>query len=171
MIVVKVGGSLLDCPGLGPALNHWLNTLNESVTLVPGGGLCADAVRTYDRIHKVGDERSHWLALRAMAVTAELIRGLIGENPTITILDADEFCRNDSVLPHSWAVTSDSIAARFAEQQHASRLILLKSANLPDHMSWQEAAIRDYVDAYFPQAVARLTCPVRWINFRPSCSA
>ena len=166
MIVVKVGGSLFDHAGFGPAIRRCLDQFREPVTLVAGGGLCADAVRTYDRIHELGEERSHWLALRAMAVTAEMLRSLIGEMPNVTLLDAFEFCETDSVLPHTWAVTSDSIAVRAVERFAATRLILLKSVDLPSGRTWSDAAVAGLVDEYFPEAVSRLTCPVEWINFR-----
>lgn len=166
MIIVKVGGSLFDHSGLGPAIRRWLSAFPEPVTLVAGGGLSADAVRTYDRIHGLGEERSHSMALRAMAVTAEMLQSMIGELPNITVLDAFTFCETDSVLPHSWAVTSDSIAARAAERLAASRLILLKSVDLPCGMIWPDASKAGLVDDFFPAAIARANCPVEWINFR-----
>ena len=166
MIVVKVGGSLFDHAGFGPAIRRWLAAMREPVTLVAGGGLCADAVRTYDRIHGLGEEQSHWLALRAMAVTADMLRSMIAETPNVTVLDAFAFCENDSLLPHSWLATSDSIAARVAERLAASRLILLKSVDLPSGLNWPDASKAGLVDEYFPEAVSRVSCPVEWINFR-----
>ena len=166
MIVVKVGGSLFDHAGFGPAIRRWLAAIHEPVTLIAGGGLCADAVRTYDRLHSLGETRSHWLALRAMAVMSEILRSIIGEMPNVTLLDAFAFCETDSELPHAWSVTSDSIAARAAERYTATRLILLKSVNLPSGISWIDASNNGLVDDFFPEAVARLNCPVEWINFR-----
>src|SRR5689334_11330827 len=77
MIVVKVGGSLFDHPALGPGLRDFLQTLApREVLLVPGGGPVADAVRKLDRTHELGEEAAHWLALRSLGVTAELLRSL-----------------------------------------------------------------------------------------------
>ena len=166
MIVVKVGGSLFDHVGFGPAIRRWLDQFREPVMLVAGGGLFADAVRTYDSIHGLGEECSHWLALRAMVVSAQLVSSMIGEMPNITVLDAYALWEVNSVLPHTWAVTSDSIAARIAERFAATRLILLKSVDLPSGISWPDASKAALVDEYFPEAVSRLTCPVEWINFR-----
>ena len=54
-------------------------------------------------------------------------------------------------LPHSWEVTSDSIAAWLAGQLHARRVVLLKPAH---------ASPNKLVDAYFlrtlPQGVEHL---------------
>jgi hypothetical protein len=63
-------------------------------------------------------------------------------------------------------VTSDSIAARVAEIGGASRLILLKSTDLPDETNWHEAARGGFVDAMFPKIVQRSGLMVSWIHFR-----
>ena len=74
MIVVKVGGSLFDHPRLGEGLRAYLNSLHPSeVLLVPGGGRLVDAVRELDRVHGLGEETSHWLAVRAMDVMGEVL--------------------------------------------------------------------------------------------------
>ena len=62
-------------------------------------------------------------------------------------------------LPHGWSVTSDSIAARIAGILDAEELVLLKSADPPAPLQ------PPYVDEYFVQAAAGLTC-VRSINLR-----
>jgi hypothetical protein len=86
----------------------------------------------------------------------------------VVIVDAYEFALEDEgqpgSLPHSWAVTSDSLAARVAQVGGAHRLILLKSVDVPAGVSWPEAAARGWVDEYFPQAVSGLTIEI--VNFR-----
>ena len=44
--------------------------------------------------------------------------------------------------------------------------MLLKSVDISATMSWQEAADRGYVDAYFPTLVARHNLRVTAVNFR-----
>jgi aspartokinase-like uncharacterized kinase len=167
MIVVKVGGSLFDTPGLGPGLRAWLRQFDGSpVTLVAGGGHSAEAVRTYDRIHSLGEETAHRLAVKSLAVTSNLLRTLVGDVPGVTVLDAVSFCEADEVLPHSWAVTTDSIAARASAVLGATKFVLLKSLDLPTGLSWADAARNGFVDDYFPVAVERLSCPIEVINFR-----
>ncbi len=133
-VVVKVGGSLLTWPGLRPRLADWLGRLGTcDVVLVPGGGAAADAVRDLDRVHGLGAEAAHWLAVRAMGLNAHVLAALLprgrvivglaelpaawaaGVTPVLDclpVLRADE--ANPDRLPHTWTVTSDAIAARVA---------------------------------------------------------
>ena len=131
MIVVKVGGSLFDMPDLQARLCRWLTQLGDAnVLIVPGGGAAADVIRDLDRVHQLGEEASHWLAIRAMSLNAHFLQALlptariVAEIPPLdagsswSILDAYPFFQADEVrpdhLPHCWEVTSDSLAVRVA---------------------------------------------------------
>ena len=59
-------------------------------------------------------------------------------------------------LPASWDVTTDSIAARIAVRLGAGRLALLKSADLPEGITREEAARLGLVDARFPRVARSL---------------
>ena len=209
MIVVKVGGSLFDHPALGPALRAFVASLAPAeVLLVPGGGPVADAVRQLDRVHALGEEAAHWLALRALGVTAAFLESLSrptppaplpegrGEEDTrsltlavrpdvsradspfpsgrgaggVGVLDCFTFAQEDEArpgaLPHTWAVTTDSIAARAAVVFRAERLVLLKSVDVPPGTPWETAAANGWVDAHFPHVAATLACPIEVVNFR-----
>ncbi|MGQ0637469.1 MAG: amino acid kinase family protein [Planctomycetaceae bacterium] len=81
LVVYKLGGSLLDLPDLGEILRQVMAQRQVSAGLiVVGGGAAADAVRTWDRVHHLGDERAHRLALRAMALNERLIHELLPES-------------------------------------------------------------------------------------------
>lgn len=174
--VVKVGGSLMDWPDLAARLEDWLQTRAVTeVILLAGGGRLADAVRELDRCHHLGEERAHWLALAALGVTARFLAALMagaervesledcsaswcrGRRP---VLDLERFARDDEgrpgALPHTWSVTSDSLAARVAQVAGARQLILLKSLTFPATLNWDEASRLGWVDAHFP-AVLRAT--------------
>jgi len=177
--VVKLGGSLYDLPDLAPRLRAWLKRRPESgLLLVPGGGPTAEVVRDFDRLHGLGEERAHRLALRALQLNAEFLKGLLPSAMVIDrpeqapagtcILDPFGFLSRDDALPHLWAVTSDSIAAHAAVVAGADQLVLLKSVEIPDRMSWEEAGERGFVDAWFARtlrpALPRLR--VRAVNLR-----
>jgi aspartokinase-like uncharacterized kinase len=181
-VVVKVGGSLFDLPDLGARLEAWLKTLGRSkVILIPGGGAAADLIREMDRIHRLGEEKSHWLALLSGSLMAQVLVALMppsrvgnpeaagGASQSFHVQDLYSIACSDvgrpGALPHSWDVTSDSLAARLVELTNARELILLKSVTIPPEMDWTEASRRGYVDAYFPTMVAR-GVKARAVNLR-----
>jgi aspartokinase-like uncharacterized kinase len=183
LTVVKVGGSLLDLAELGPRFCRWLAGRGAaSVLVVPGGGPTADVIRDLDLQHHLGETKSHWLALRAMALNAFVLHALLPRSVLVqsidqigelAVLDPLAFCLRDerehpgSALPHSWSVTSDSIAARVAVRANAERLILLKSVDIPEELSWAAAAQLGYVDAAFPGIVAAApSLEIQAVNFR-----
>lgn len=179
LVVVKVGGSLYDLPDLGARLRDWLAS-RPRFLVVAGGGVAADAVRTLDEIHALGPTVSHWLALRACSVTAHFLAGLIGlpivdvagtANGVVDLFafaDADEVCPDR--WPHSWDVTSDSMAVRVAHVAGAEELVLLKSCDFVGD-DWDAAARTGVVDPFFPRAMAKSRpLRARVINFREAVS-
>lgn len=186
-VVIKVGGSLFDWPGLGSRLSQWLEQIERPV-LVPGGGRGADIIRDLDTTHRLGEETAHDLALRMLWVNAFFLSRLLADRDfmiasgvddlqaawqanRIPILDAHAFALADDRrlghLPHSWHVTSDSLAARFAIVSRAARLVLLKSRPFPDGTGWNEAANQGLVDSAFPGVVAAARdLHICWVNLR-----
>jgi aspartokinase-like uncharacterized kinase len=189
-LVIKVGGSLFDWPELGSRLRRWLDAHAPPETIiVPGGGPAADVVRQLDRTHQLDEETAHWLALRAMTFMGGVVQELIcdagdrdiewylgrndfscmGSRGSLPILDAQAFCEWDDLrpgaLPHTWAVTSDSVAARVAVVIEAAELVLLKSAPPPagDVPAWAAAG---YVDEWVPRVLAGTQIAVRAVNLR-----
>ncbi|MGH7227069.1 MAG: hypothetical protein ACRELF_27955 [Gemmataceae bacterium] len=170
-IVVKVGGSLYDVPDLGARLRDWLGEhCSHGALLIPGGGPAADVIRQFDERHGLGEEKAHWLALRAMTLNAHFLAALLppadvipiyrfarNDKSRIAILDVHEFVRGDEArpgrLPHSWAVTSDAVAARVAVATQARQLVLLKSTTIPPNVDWRQAARLGWVDAMFAEVL------------------
>jgi len=179
-IVAKVGGSLLDLPDLRERLQAWVTQQDErSILLVPGGGQAANVIRRMDAIHQLGEEKSHWLAIRMLSVNAHFLSDLLhlsvvsspqlhfgeGGEMKVAILDPYPFCKDDGILEHSWRVTSDSIAARIAIE-HGADLTLLKSVELLAETTWQAAAESGLVDDVFPGLVEKSGLNVTWVNLR-----
>ena len=174
--VVKVGGSLLRRPNLGVALQAWIERQpTRHLLLIPGGGEGVDVIRRLDKCHQLGDELAHGLALSALSLTARVLAALLPcaivmeevtesgrawEANQIPILDVMRFLKQDercsARLPHSWAVTSDSIAARVAVVHQAAKLVLLKSCPIPQNQSMAELAAHGIVDEHFPVLAQRL---------------
>lgn len=126
-VVLKIGGSLID---------ESANVLaqipkNIPVLTVPGGGVFADFVRKAD----ANDDESHWNAILAMDRFGRFLstfgypttKELSFSNGTSVLLPYKILKERDP-LPHSWDVTSDSIAAWVARELKAP-LILAKSVS------------------------------------------
>jgi aspartokinase-like uncharacterized kinase len=185
-VVIKVGGSLLDWPGLPGRLSAYLEGRRaDRPVLIVGGGRAADVVRDLDRIHGLGEGRSHDLALRALDLTAHLLAALL---PMLVVVDDPSLfearwdarrvpllaprrfletadATSADPLPHSWHVTTDSIAARVAVLLDARELVLLKSVAFPAGTTRAEAARLGLVDPAFPD-VARPLSSVVSLNLR-----
>jgi 5-(aminomethyl)-3-furanmethanol phosphate kinase len=160
-VVVKIGGSLLRRV---EEFDRVLGVVAElgrmrRLLIVPGGGPFADAVRAVDaRVH-LSDDAAHWMAILAMDQHAHLIAERLVQSALVTsaaeIADAQSgaripvlapyrWLRDADPLPHSWDVTSDSIAAWCAHAVGAPNLILIKPSG---------ASEGDVVDPYFSRAL------------------
>jgi aspartokinase-like uncharacterized kinase len=127
-VVVKMGGSLYDrVPDLVPVLL----ASGRPLFIVPGGGMFADAVRK----SRVDDNSAHWMAIAAMDQYGWFIasQGIMAtallqapDRPVVFL----PYCsmRQHDPLPHTWDVTSDSIAAWVADILGLN-LLLLKSVD------------------------------------------
>ncbi|MBI3860387.1 MAG: hypothetical protein HY290_00675, partial [Planctomycetia bacterium] len=185
-ILCKIGGSLLDLPGLASVISGILCRNAPSPTLiVPGGGAAADAVRTWDTVHGLADEAAHELALAAMDLTGDLLAKLVPGMRQVCSIQQAQRAASDGVtgllcagcfvnsaeaqghppLERSWRVTSDSIAAWTAQVLGGASLILVKSVSLPPGITLADAAQIGLVDEAFPQLAQRLPL-IGWINAR-----
>jgi len=143
--VVKIGGSLARGGDLG-ALCATLAEVGRThgVLVVPGGGAFADVVREHDRRFQLSDSAAHWMAILAMDQYAYLLADLIPASRLVRDIEAArttmakgvvpvlapfELIWSEDVLPHTWAVTSDSLAAWIATHAQASLLVLVKDGN------------------------------------------
>jgi aspartokinase-like uncharacterized kinase len=126
--VVKVGGSLAD---MLPELVPILLESKKRLLIVPGGGAGADAVRLIDP----GPDAAHWMAISAMEQYGHRIASFgipavdqPGEINRTSVLLPYCLLRREDPLPHTWDVTSDTIAAWVAWRSGLP-LIVLKSVD------------------------------------------
>jgi aspartokinase-like uncharacterized kinase len=125
-LVVKIGGSLYRSV---PDLIRILRSPERRLLIVPGGGPFADAVRQAG----IDGEAAHWMAIAAMEQYGWLLasQGMkttdqLAIPETTTVFLPYRCLRAEDPLPHSWDVTSDSIAAWVAGALGLD-LLLLKS--------------------------------------------
>jgi aspartokinase-like uncharacterized kinase len=144
--VLKVGGSLGRGQGGLDRLCQEIARLGRTrrLLVVPGGGAFADQVRSASRIHHLSETAAHRMALLAMDQYGLLLADLLpGAAATADILSARQAAAQGRVvvllpaalvtqadpLPHSWQVTSDSIAAWIAGLVKAGLLVLIKDVD------------------------------------------
>lgn len=143
-VVLKIGGSLIkEAPCLVKRLakefgseipetsggEYAAERLPFSILIVPGGGIFADVVRETDEKFSLGSDAAHWMAILGMEQyacylrdkTGAIVIETIAELPQgVSILLPYRFLRKEDPLPHTWDVTSDTIAAWVAKQAGAA---------------------------------------------------
>jgi 5-(aminomethyl)-3-furanmethanol phosphate kinase len=141
-LVVKLGGSLWR----SPELSRWMAALKgacEAITLVPGGGPFADAVRRAQAEMGYSDAAAHKMAMLGMEQYGlALIDKFEGLRLSSTPAEASEIHSRGEIavwrpmemagaeqVPASWDVTSDSLAAWYARESGAERLLMIKSVD------------------------------------------
>jgi aspartokinase-like uncharacterized kinase len=160
--VVKLGGGVLAHIELFDAALAAIGVAAPArpLLIVPGGGPFANAVRDADRRIGISDAAAHWMAVLAMdqyahLIAARLPRAMLIARPIeipaaldagrVPVLAPSQWLREADPLPHSWAVTSDSIAAWVAGRVGAHRLVLVKPPGV--------RPTADAVDTYFSRAL------------------
>jgi len=188
VVVVKVGGSLLDWRELPQRLTGWLRSRPAGLhVLVAGGGALCEVVRQADARFALGQERAHWLCIDALSITASILSRVLNNAPLVDslatvralqdkqrghatcvfdprpFLQSEESPQAGETLPHTWDITTDSIAARIANCLSAD-LVLLKSCDAPS-TDIEAASGAGFVDAFFPHAAPPLR-HIGYVNLR-----
>jgi aspartokinase-like uncharacterized kinase len=127
MKVVKIGGSLLQlAERITPVFTDY------EVLLIPGGGVFSDAVRMIYSKHMISDETAHKMAILGMHQYGLFLSDISGIQTIDSIKDFNGCAIllplkiiEDSDLPESWDVTSDSIACYVARKAGEREFIKL----------------------------------------------
>ena len=161
-VVVKIGGGLLQRVEEFDRVLGVVAELGRArrLLIVPGGGPFADVVRAVDARMSLSEDAAHWMAILAMDQHAHLIAERLEHSALVTsameiahaqssaripVLAPYRWLRDADPLPHSWDVTSDSIAAWIAHAVGAPQLVLIKPSG---------ASGEDLVDRYFSRALS-----------------
>ena len=168
---IKLGGSSWIGPS-GERFRRWLARQPAiGSVLVCGGGRRADDVRRWDELFDLGAEIAHDMAIAAMSENTADVCRLLAEPRGMAagkscpsggaarvsgvragrFFDAAGAGRGQRPIPHSWDVTSDSLAAQLAHVLRAKELVLLKSALPPSQQRRSPGGRGGYVDRCFPE--------------------
>ncbi len=153
-LVLKIGGSLIH--QIGEILPIILSS-ERKVLIIPGGGIFAQTVRDC----QVRGSFAHWMAIAGMEQYGWYIASF--GIPVTTVPDLSEtrvflpyrFLQETDPLPHSWEVTSDTIAAYVADQKE-TELAILKSV---DGITKDEGLIRQITEPTKTDVVDPLFIP------------
>ena len=136
IIVIKLGGSLTN---KGQEIVHFLSDYAKtnclSFVIIPGGGQFVEVIRELAERMAVSEDAAHWMAVLAMhqygffLVDGEAAIPLVDSIEEVS--DAGHICivlpynilKADDSLPHTWDVTSDTIAAFIAHKLGEKRFI------------------------------------------------
>jgi hypothetical protein len=179
MWIVKLGGSLAHDPRLVP----WLAMLAElgggRVTVVPGGGIFADAVRASQRHWRFDDLSAHNMAVLAMAQTAHLFHSI---EPRLTLVSDEAgirrtlhagqpalwlpfaLLRDAPDMLTSWDVTSDSLALWLARLLNAERLVMVKACKIEPGSTVSELHQLGVLDGRFGQWASEAPFPIEVVE-------
>ena len=164
-----------------PNLLEWLRCLSTfkqcHVVIVPGGGRFADEVRRSQQHWNYCDGIAHQMALLAMHQYGLMMAGI--HQPVKIVTNLDDLSRPDSpgqltvwgvskkqlegsALPHSWSVTSDSLALWLAREIKADHLVLVKSVTM-ENCSGRSSVLADLgvIDEYFVRLLPSAKLDVR----------
>lgn len=163
-LVVKLGGSLHASPALG----DWLAALKacrRPLTIVPGGGPFADAVRAAQPAMRYDEKTAHAMAVLAMEQYAlalasrdralQLVAspeaiGAAHAEGRVALWRASAMVAEAEDIAPSWDVTSDSLAAWLAKKTGAWALLLIKSVDVAEGASLSEMMRKGVVDSALP---------------------
>lgn len=142
--IFKIGGKILENSKniestISQIAKLYEEKILQKIILIPGGGSYANFIREIDEELKLGDDLAHWMAIYSMNHNGielnrrypelELIEDLKdfqGSKEIFCIFLPYHYLRNKDAFPHSWDVTSDSIALYIADQLQFNQCFLIK---------------------------------------------
>jgi aspartokinase-like uncharacterized kinase len=137
MKIVKLGGSLQEKGReIIQVLSDYAETKADTVIIIPGGGHFVKRIKELSEQEVISDDAAHWMAVLGM----HQYGFYLGDGSGIEIVESMEELSNvvhigvllpynllkaDDSLPHTWNVTSDTIAAFIANKVGETSFIKL----------------------------------------------
>ncbi|MFW9936074.1 MAG: hypothetical protein ACFFD5_00345 [Candidatus Thorarchaeota archaeon] len=145
--IFKISGQILDnsknlINTVAQLTQLYEDHIIEKILIIPGGGSLANFVREIYSEFKINDELAHWIAIYSMNYNGKMLKikfphlEIVENFDTFKkkkrmfsiLLPYKEFKRTDP-LPHSWNVTSDSIALHCAYKLGLEDCFLIKAVD------------------------------------------
>src|SRR6056297_1107427 len=171
LTVLKIGGSFINQQNLKELkiiIKAIKNINKHKLIIVTGGGKAADFVRGYDNKVQLKASSSHFAAVAAMELNSYLISDFFDDfsffstdfifSKKINIFLGLDYYREIDPPPHSWNVSSDSIALELSQRLKADNLFLIKQRTMKNNLEIkiQSAADNKLIDSYFPKLYQEL---------------
>ena len=137
MKIIKLGGSLQEKGReIIRFLSDYAETKADTVIIIPGGGHFVKWIKELSEQEVISDDAAHWMAVLGM----HQYGFYLADGSGIAIAESEEELRNvvhiglflpytllkeDDSLPHTWNVTSDTIAAFVANKVGETSFIKL----------------------------------------------
>jgi len=142
--VFKIGGKILEnSKNLEFTVSQLKKLYNDNILqkiiIIPGGGSYANFIRNIDKKLLLGENLAHWMAVFSMDYNGKELNKIYPDLECINDFKkiqrvSNIFCiflpynylRKKDELPHSWDVTSDSIAIYIANKLNLNDCYLIK---------------------------------------------
>lgn len=147
LTVLKIGGSFINQQKqeeLTEIIRAVKKAKNHKFIIVTGGGKAADLVRNYDSNFHLKADSSHFAAVAAMELNSFMISDYFADfsffstnfdfKKRINIFLPLAYYKKFDPLPHSWDVSSDSIALELGQRLKADNLFLIKQKIIADNI-------------------------------------
>jgi len=128
MKIIKLGGSLQEKGReIIRVLSDYAETKSDTVIIIPGGGHFVKRIKELSEQEVISDDAAHWMAVLGM----HQYGFYLADGSGIEIVESEKELSNvvhicillpynllkaDDSLPHTWNVTSDTIAAFVANR-------------------------------------------------------
>ncbi|MFX0004384.1 MAG: hypothetical protein ACFE9C_04535 [Candidatus Hodarchaeota archaeon] len=145
--IFKIGGKILeDLDNLKSTISQleqiYEENLISKIIIIPGGGSFANFIRKIYSELKFTEEIAHWMGIISMNYNGleltkkfpnlqiiESYEKLKEKKKSLCIFLPYEFIKANDKLPHSWDVTSDSIALFIAKELELNECFLIKDVD------------------------------------------
>ena len=145
--IFKIGGKIFENRNylnstISQLTSIYENNIISKIILLAGGGSYANLIRKLDRKFELGDDLSHWMAIYTMDINGKKIgtyfprisitrrlEDIKKAQRIFTVFLPFRFLKEFDELPHSWAVTSDSIALYLAYKFGITNCFLIKDVD------------------------------------------